>query len=83
MFVLLVAPSMVPLKQEKLKVVLFDQKGTLICHRTVSNGTLDSTYVHPRDVFKPAVMCSATSIILVHNHPSGDSTPSEMDIAIT
>ncbi len=81
--VLLVAPSMVPLKQERFKVVLFDQKGTLICHKTVSVGTLDSTYVHPRDVFKPAVMYSAASLILVHNHPSGDPTPSEMDISMT
>ncbi len=80
--VLLVAPSMVPLKQEKFKVVLFDQKGALICHKTVSIGTLDSTYVHARDVFNPVVMYSAASVILIHNHPSGDPTPSEMDITI-
>lgn len=46
-------------------------------------GTLDASLVHPREVFKPAIRDSASSIILVHNHPSGDPTPSREDHAVT
>ena len=50
---------------------------------TVSVGCLTSSLVHPREVFKPAITASAASIVLVHNHPSGDPEPSEEDLAIT
>ncbi len=46
-------------------------------------GSLDSSVVHPREVFKEAISASAASVIFVHNHPSGDSTPSEDDIKLT
>lgn len=50
---------------------------------TVSIGTLNSTVVHPREIFKAAILSNAASIILAHNHPSGDPTPSKEDIGIT
>jgi len=54
-----------------------DRKGGLLVKEVISVGSLSSTVVHPREVFKTAVKCSAASIILVHNHPSGDPTPSK------
>ncbi len=50
---------------------------------TVSMGSLDSSVVHPREVFKEAISASAASVIFVHNHPSGDPEPSEDDIELT
>ena len=47
------------------------------------DGTLDTILVHPRDVFKAAIAANASAIVLVHNHPSGDPTPSEADIKVT
>jgi DNA repair protein RadC len=49
----------------------------------ISDGTLDTILVHPREVFRPAIAASAAAIVLVHNHPSGDPTPSEADIKVT
>lgn len=60
-----------------------DRKGGLLVKEDISIGSLSSTVVHPREVFKIAVKCSAASIIIVHNHPSGDPSPSKEDIAIT
>ena len=50
---------------------------------TVSIGDLSSSIVHPRELYKPAVIAGAASLILVHNHPSGDPTPSSEDVAVT
>ena len=52
-------------------------------HCLISIGTLDSVVVHPRDVFRPAVIGAAAGVILVHNHPSGESNPSQADIQVT
>lgn len=52
-------------------------------HHLISTGTLDSVLVHPRDVFRAAVISGAAAVILMHNHPSGDPTPSEADIKVT
>lgn len=52
-------------------------------HAFVSIGTLDTLLVHPRNVFRVAIVASAAGIILMHNHPSGDATPSEADVKIT
>jgi DNA repair protein RadC len=52
-------------------------------HQLVTTGTLDSTLVHPREVFRAAVVSSASAIVLMHNHPSGDPTPSDADIQVT
>lgn len=60
-----------------------DRKGGLLVKEDISVGSLSSTVVHAREVFKTAVKCSAASIILVHNHPSGDPSPSKEDIEIT
>jgi DNA repair protein RadC len=49
----------------------------------VSTGTLDTILVHPREVFRPAIIAAAACIVLFHNHPSGDPTPSEADIKVT
>ena len=70
-------------KKEVLKVVLLDTKNVVIKVKDVSVGTLNSSLIHPREVFKEAIKESANSIILVHNHPSGDSIPSKEDIEVT
>src|SRR5256886_938454 len=51
--------------------------------RSVSEGTLSASLVHPREVFKPAIVESAAAVILLHNHPSGDPTPSREDVRLT
>jgi len=70
-------------KQEMLMVILKDVKGRLIALKKVSIGTLSNVLVHPREVFFPAVRHSASSLILAHNHPSGDPTPSKEDLEMT
>lgn len=76
-------PKIGHLKQEVFAVILLDSKNNIIKDEIIAKGTLNSTLIHPREVFKLAIKESANSIILVHNHPSGDPTPSEQDIAIT
>jgi DNA repair protein RadC len=70
-------------KQEMLMVVLKDVKGRLIGLEKVSVGTLSDVLVHPREIFFPAVRHKASSLILAHNHPSGDPTPSAADLELT
>ena len=70
-------------KKEILKVILKDVKGRLISQETVSMGTLSELLIHPREVFYPAVRHKASSIIIAHNHPSGDPTPSKEDMELT
>ena len=70
-------------KKEVLKVVLLDTKNVPISIKEVSVGTLNSSLIHPREVFKDAIKESANSIILVHNHPSGNCEPSSEDIEMT
>lgn len=81
--VTLVMPHMMYLKQEEFRVVILDSKHRVIKIERVSVGSLDAAYVHPRDVFRPAVKHNAASVILVHNHPSGDPAPSEQDVLLT
>ncbi len=71
------------LKKEHFRVVLLDTKNQIISIEEISIGNLNSSIVHPREVFNIAIKRSANSIILVHNHPSGDPTPSKEDIDIT
>jgi len=71
------------LNKEHFKVVLLNTKNQIISIEEISIGNLNSSIVHPREVFNIAIKRSANSIILVHNHPSGDSTPSKEDISIT
>jgi DNA repair protein RadC len=68
---------------EHLQVVLLNARRKLIRVEEVCQGTLDSILAHPREVFKRAIAGNAAAIILVHNHPSGDPTPSEADIRVT
>lgn len=70
-------------KRERLVALLLDVKGKLIRTETVAIGTLTNIMVHPREVFYPAIRYKAASIILAHNHPSGDPTPSDVDILVT
>ena len=76
-------PRMRDLRKEIFMVLLLDARNTLIRGVTVSVGSLTASIVHPREVFKPAILESAASVIFVHNHPSGDPTPSQDDLKIT
>ena len=68
---------------EHFKVILLNTRHKLIRIEHVSHGTLDTILVHPREVFKAAISAGAAAIILAHNHPSGDPTPSDADVRIT
>lgn len=71
------------LDREEFGVLLLNTKNGLIKKAPVSRGSLNASIVEPREVFKDAIAASAASMILVHNHPSGDPTPSSEDVAIT
>lgn len=70
-------------KREHFIALSLDTRNHLIGIHTISIGSLDSSIVHPREVFKEAITSSAASVIFVHNHPSGDPTPSDDDIKLT
>ena len=76
-------PAIGHFSKEALLVILRDVKCRLIHHEVISIGTLHEVLVHPREVFKPAVHHCAQSLIVCHNHPSGDTTPSDADIRLT
>lgn len=71
------------LKKEYFKLVQLDTKNKVIAIDDISIGTLDASIVHPREVFLSAIKHCSASVILVHNHPSGDPSPSHEDIATT
>ena len=79
----LLMEDMRELKQEHLVALLLNAKCEIESRITVSIGELTSTVVHPREVFRPAIRKGAAGIILAHNHPSGDPTPSQDDIQST
>src|SRR5436190_8025322 len=68
---------------ENLQILLLNTRKKLIRIEKVSQGTLDSILVHPREVFKSAISANAAAVVLAHNHPSGDPTPSEQDVKVT
>jgi len=70
-------------KKEHFLVLCLDNRNHLINCKSVSVGSLDTSVVHPREVFKEAITASAASVIFAHNHPSGDPEPSEEDIELT
>jgi len=70
-------------KKEYFKIIMLDTKNQVISIEDISMGSLNASIVHPREVFIGAIKRSSASIILVHNHPSGDPTPSKEDINIT
>lgn len=69
--------------REHFVVICLDTKNNVNALNTVSVGTLNSSLVHPREVFKAAILANSNAIILIHNHPSGDPTPSREDLEIT
>ncbi len=71
------------LKKEYMKLILLNTKCGIISIEDISIGSLNSSIVHPRELFVPAIKKSSASIIMVHNHPSGDPAPSQEDINIT
>lgn len=79
----LLAPLIDGLDREHFMVVALDAKHAVIGVNTVSIGSVTLSIVHPREVFKPVILMNASAVLLAHNHPSGDSTPSQEDRALT
>ena len=79
----LVGPEMRMLRKESLRVVLLDTRYHLLRVEEVSLGTINESIAHPRDVLRPALISSAYAIVIVHNHPSGDASPSQTDHSLT
>lgn len=75
--------EMANLKQEVFKLILLNTKNIVISTKDIFKGTLNSSIVHPREVFKEAIQRGSVNIIVCHNHPSGDPSPSKEDINIT
>ncbi|MBV4431206.1 DNA repair protein RadC [Clostridium tyrobutyricum] len=80
---MLVMKEMKSLKQEHLVVIMLNTKNVVISVKNVFIGSLNSSIVHPREVFSYAIKSSSASIIICHNHPSGDPSPSDEDIKVT
>lgn len=78
-----ICKDMVGLKKEYFKCVYLNSRNNVISIETISIGILNNSIIHPRELFKPAIVLSSAAVILVHNHPSGDSEPSEDDLGIT
>ena len=76
-------PLLRDLRHEVFKVVLLDAKHAIVREATVSEGSLTVSIVHPREVFKAAILLNSAKVILMHNHPSGNPSPSEEDLRIT
>jgi len=79
----LMAPELRGLEQESFHVLILDSKHRLKERCAVSAGTLTTSLVHPREVFRDAIRLTAAAIVVVHNHPSGDPEPSAEDMAVT
>jgi len=75
--------TMARCESEEFRILFLDRKNVLIADEVQSRGTVDHTPVYPREIVKRALELSASAIILVHNHPSGDPTPSKADILMT
>jgi DNA repair protein RadC len=79
----LVGAEMRMLRKESLRVILLDTRYHLIRIQEVSTGSVNESIAHPREIFHPAVASSAYAVIVVHNHPSGDTSPSQADHSLT
>ena len=79
----LLGPEMAPLAQEQLRVLLLDTKNHVMGQRVIYQGNVNSSMIRPAEVLRPAVIEAVPSIIISHNHPSQDPTPSPEDAAIT
>jgi DNA repair protein RadC len=76
-------PFLHDIKKEIFKILLLDGRHQIFGETTISEGTLTASLVHPREVYAPAIRNSAAAVLLIHNHPSGDPTPSAEDVEIT
>ena len=76
-------PRLRDVKRELFLVILLDSKNRIIREEQISEGSLDVSVVHPREVFNPVIRESAAAVVLVHNHPSGDPSPSPEDVRLT
>jgi DNA repair protein RadC len=79
----LMYPKMREQKKEKFITLCLDTKNQILKEEVISVGSLNASIVHPREVFKSALMESSASVIMIHNHPSGDPSPSREDIMVT
>lgn len=79
----LIGPEMRALHKESLRVLLLDTRYQLLRIENVSLGSINESVAHPREVFRPALISSAYAVIVVHNHPSGDPSPSQADHGLT
>ena len=79
----LLGPEMAPLAQEQLRVLLLDTKNHVVGQRVIYQGNVNSSMIRPAEVLRPAIIEAVPSIIISHNHPSTDPTPSPEDAAIT
>ena len=79
----LLSPKMKNQKKENLTVLLLDTRKHILKEEIIFIGTLDASIIHPREILKSAIKESASAIIIVHNHPSGDPSPSDEDIRVT
>jgi DNA repair protein RadC len=79
----LMALEMQQLHKESLRVILLDTRYHLLWAEEVSLGSVNESIAHPRDVFRPAIIASAYAVIVAHNHPSGDPSPSQSDHSLT
>ena len=68
---------------ESLVCLVLNTRRDILGHFTVATGLLDTILCHPREVYRPAIVANAAAVIVMHNHPSGDATPSEADIKVT
>ncbi len=80
---MLFAPALAYLPHEEFHTLLLDSQNAPICQRQVTRGILDASLIHPREVFRDAIVLRAAALILVHNHPSGNTEPSPEDIHVT
>ena len=78
-----VCADIADLVQEAFLVISVDSKNRMLNRHMVSLGTVDTALVHPREVLRPAILDGAAAVLLVHNHPSGDPTPSAEDVRMT
>jgi DNA repair protein RadC len=79
----LIGREMRMLRKEVMRVILLDTRYHLLRIDEVSTGSINESIAHPREIFRPAVIASAHAVVLVHNHPSGDPSPSQADHRLT
>lgn len=77
------APTLDHLAHEEFHILLLNSQNVPICQRQVTKGILDASLIHPREVFRDAIVLRAAALILVHNHPSGNPEPSAEDLKVT